>query len=118
MEYKNILLTFEGEIGILTINRAKSLNALNIETLKEIQIGIQEVKDRSDLKVLIISNFVRITGGRTHHFLGDQKIGAAFGTLLRRTRRGCWNYDPDLAAWTSNFDVLRRQSGHRWSGQE
>ena len=55
MEYKNISLTFEGEIGILSINRPKALNALNIETLKEIQIGIQEVKDRSDLKVLILT---------------------------------------------------------------
>ena len=55
MEYKNILLSFEGEIGILTINRPKTLNALNIETLKEIQLGIQEVKDRSEMKVLIIT---------------------------------------------------------------
>lgn len=55
MEYKNILLTFEGEIGILTINRPKSLNALNIETLKEIQMGIQEVKDHSNVKVLILT---------------------------------------------------------------
>jgi enoyl-CoA hydratase len=55
MEYKNILLTFEGEIGIFTINRPKSLNALNIETLKEIQMGIQEVKDRPDMKVLILT---------------------------------------------------------------
>ena len=55
MEYKNILLIFEGEIGILTINRPKSLNALNIETLKEIQTGIQEVKDRSEMKVLILT---------------------------------------------------------------
>jgi enoyl-CoA hydratase len=55
MEYKNILLTFEGEIGILRINRPKSLNALNIETLKEIQMGIQEVKDHSNVKVLILT---------------------------------------------------------------
>ena len=55
MEYKNILLTFEGEIGILTINRPKSLNALNIETLKEIQMGIQEVKEHPEVKVLILT---------------------------------------------------------------
>ena len=55
MEYKNILLSFEGEIGILTINRPKALNALNIETLKDIQTGIQEVKDHPELKVLILT---------------------------------------------------------------
>ncbi|MGQ9507885.1 MAG: enoyl-CoA hydratase-related protein [Thermodesulfobacteriota bacterium] len=55
MEYKNILLSFEGEIGILTINRPKTLNALNRETLNEIQLGIQEVKDHAELKVLILT---------------------------------------------------------------
>lgn len=55
MEYKNILLAFEGEIGILMINRPKSLNALNIETLKDIQMGIQEVKEHPEVKVLILT---------------------------------------------------------------
>ena len=55
MEYKNISLSFENEIGILTINRPKALNALNIETLKEIQKGIEELKDRSEMKVLIVT---------------------------------------------------------------
>src|SRR4030042_3710963 len=55
MEFKNISLSFEGEIGILTMNRPKALNALNIETLKEIQKGIEEVRDRSEIKVLIIT---------------------------------------------------------------
>jgi enoyl-CoA hydratase len=54
MEYKNILLSFEGEIGILAINRPKALNALNIETLRDIQAGIQEVRDHSEMKVLIM----------------------------------------------------------------
>ncbi len=55
MEYKNILVAFEGEIGVLTINRPKALNALNIETLQEIQMGIQEIKDHPGLKVLILT---------------------------------------------------------------
>jgi enoyl-CoA hydratase len=55
MEYKNILVSFEDEIGILTINRPKALNALNIETLREIQMGIQEVKDHLEMKILIVT---------------------------------------------------------------
>jgi enoyl-CoA hydratase len=55
MEYKNILLSFEGEIGILSVNRPKALNALNIETLKDIQMGIQEAKDHAEMKVLIVT---------------------------------------------------------------
>src|SRR4030042_2327650 len=55
MDYKNILLSFEGEIGILSVNRPKALNALNMETLKDIQMGIEEAKDYSQMRVLILT---------------------------------------------------------------
>jgi len=55
MEYKNILLSVEGEIGILTINRPKALNALNIETLQDIQMAIREIKEDPALRVLILT---------------------------------------------------------------
>jgi enoyl-CoA hydratase len=55
MEYENITLSVENEIGILTINRPKVLNALNVETLKDIQTGIQEVKGQAGIKVLIMT---------------------------------------------------------------
>jgi enoyl-CoA hydratase len=55
MDYKNILVSFEGEVGILAINRPRALNALNTETLRDIQAGIQEVKDHSELKALIVT---------------------------------------------------------------
>jgi len=52
MEYKNILISFDGDIGVLTINRPKALNALNVETLQDIQMGIQEVKNNHSCKFL------------------------------------------------------------------
>ncbi len=55
MEYKNVLVSYEGEIGILAINRPTALNALNMETLQDIQAGLQEVRTRADIKVLIIT---------------------------------------------------------------
>jgi len=55
MEYKNIILSLENEIAVLAINRPKALNVLNIETLKEIQSGVQEFKDNAALRVLIIT---------------------------------------------------------------
>jgi enoyl-CoA hydratase len=55
MDYRNILLSIDGEIGTLAINRPKALNALNIETLRDIQMGIQEAKDHSEMKVLILT---------------------------------------------------------------
>lgn len=55
MEFKNLLFTFEAEIGILTINRPKALNALNTETLKEIQMALQEIRNKSEIRVLIFT---------------------------------------------------------------
>lgn len=55
MEYKNILVSFEGEIGILMVNRPKALNALNMETLQDVQMGIQEVRNHPEIKVLILT---------------------------------------------------------------
>jgi enoyl-CoA hydratase len=55
MGYRNILVSFEGGVGILAINRPRALNALNTETLKDIQAGIQEAKDHSELKALIVT---------------------------------------------------------------
>jgi enoyl-CoA hydratase len=55
MGYENITLSVENEIGILTVNRPKVLNALNVETLKDIQAGIQEVKGQAGIRVLIVT---------------------------------------------------------------
>src|SRR5512139_885965 len=55
MDYKNILVSFEGEIGVLTINRPKALNSLNIETLQDIQMGMQEVKNNHSCKILVLT---------------------------------------------------------------
>lgn len=55
MEYKNIILTFEEGISIITINRPKSLNALNIETLKEIECALYTLKEENKTQVLIFT---------------------------------------------------------------
>jgi enoyl-CoA hydratase len=68
MEYKNVLVSFEGEVGILAINRPRALNALNTETLKDIQAGIEEMKDHVEVKVLIV------TGGGEKAFVAGADI--------------------------------------------
>jgi len=55
MEWKNVLLTAENEIGILTINRPKALNALNTETLREIQAALREIENHPEWKALILT---------------------------------------------------------------
>lgn len=51
----NIIFTAENEIGIITINRPKSLNALNTETLTELKATVDEIEGRKDIKVVIVT---------------------------------------------------------------
>lgn len=52
---KNILFTVEDEIALVTVNRPKSLNALNSETLAELAACFGEIKTRKDIKVVILT---------------------------------------------------------------
>ena len=55
MDYQNVTFEIKEEIGLLTINRPKKLNALNHATMDEIQDVIGQVKANQALRVLIIT---------------------------------------------------------------
>ena len=55
MEFKNILLKKEGELGIITINRPEQRNALDLDTRKEMLQALQDIRKDNSLKVLIIT---------------------------------------------------------------
>ena len=55
MSFKNITLETSGNIGILTVNRPKVLNALSIDTVIELGNAIKEVKENEEIKALIIT---------------------------------------------------------------
>lgn len=55
MEFKNILLEYEDEIAILKVNRPEVLNALNTETILELEKAIDLIKENSQIRVLIIT---------------------------------------------------------------
>lgn len=52
---ENVLCKFEGYLAEVTINRPKALNALNSQTLKELGMVIDEIKEKDDIKVVIIT---------------------------------------------------------------
>ena len=52
MEYKNVEYRIEDNIGILTIDRPKVLNALNAETIREIRSVLDEVKRNQEISGL------------------------------------------------------------------
>ena len=55
MELNNILLTRGGGIATLTVNRPKSLNALNRETLVELLRCCRELSEDQEVRVVIIT---------------------------------------------------------------
>ena len=81
----NLLLEVEGPIAVLTINRPKALNALNSETLTELNEVLTEIEGRDDIKVVIL------TGAGEKSFVAGADIsemvnfsaaeGRAFGML-------------------------------------
>ena len=107
MEFKNISLSFEGEIGVLLINRPKALNALNIETLKEIQMGIEEVKGRPEIKVLILSGSGEkafVAGADIGEMKGMNSLEAhAFSRLGHQTLKMIQDLDRPVIAAVNGF---------------
>ncbi len=55
MAYKNLLVEAEEGIAILTISRPKVLNALNGETLEELQQALREVGEQGDVRVVVLT---------------------------------------------------------------
>ncbi|RJO69425.1 MAG: crotonase [Myxococcales bacterium] len=55
MAYENILFEKKGEIAVITVNRPKALNALNLATLSEMRDAIKIVEADKALRVLIVT---------------------------------------------------------------
>lgn len=55
MGYKNLVIEKKDRICILKINRPKALNALNIEVINEIHNFFQELENKEDIDVVIIT---------------------------------------------------------------
>ena len=62
MELENVLLEKEGNIGILSVNRPKALNALNEATLLDIDKAIDAVAVDDEIDVLIVTELVQHCG--------------------------------------------------------
>lgn len=55
MGFNNLKLEVSDEIATLTISRPAALNALNSETLEELDVALTEIEARDDVKVLILT---------------------------------------------------------------
>ncbi len=55
MKFQFLQFELSSEIGVLTIDRPRALNALNSEVLEELEVFTREVKQKKDLSVLMIT---------------------------------------------------------------
>jgi len=55
MKFDNLILEKKDNIAVITINRAKFLNSLNRETLKELNESLEEIAEDIEIDVLIIT---------------------------------------------------------------
>lgn len=55
MELKNVLLEKEGNIAVVTINRPKALNALNTETLKDLDVVFDAIENDDEVYAVVLT---------------------------------------------------------------
>jgi len=75
MPYQNLIFEKRDQIGTITFNRPRVLNALNRETMDELDALLSEARNDSDLRVLIL------TGAGDKAFIA----GADINELARQT---------------------------------
>lgn len=107
MELKNVILEKEGHLAIVTINRPKALNALNSETLKELNIVIEDLEKDTNIYAVIL------TGAGEKSFVAGADIsemkdlneeqGKEFGILGNNVFRRLENLDKPVIAAISGF---------------
>lgn len=107
MELKNIILEKEEHLAIVTINRPKALNALNSETLKDLDVVLENLENDSNIYCVIL------TGSGEKAFVAGADIaemkdlseeeGKEFGLLGNKIFRRLEKLDKPVIAAISGF---------------
>ncbi len=91
MDYANIKVETEGPLAILTINRPRAMNALNDETLTEIEKALDELEGNGQTRVMIVTGEGKafVAGADISELQkadgeGGKKISSKGNTLFKR----------------------------------
>jgi enoyl-CoA hydratase len=78
MPYQSVTLAASGGIATLTVNRPDKLNALNAVTMRELGQAINEVRDREDVRGLIVTGAGRafIAGADISELANENPLSA------------------------------------------
>ncbi|MCQ2969705.1 MAG: short-chain-enoyl-CoA hydratase [Clostridium sp.] len=107
MEFNNVLLKKEDNIAIVTINRPKALNALNSETLKELNTIIEDLENDKNIYCVILNGSGEksfVAGADIEEMKDlDSKGGKEFGLLGNKVFRRLENLNKPVIAAISGF---------------
>ena len=73
-DFNNLKLEVAEEIAVLTISRPAALNALNSETLDELNTALTEIEARDDIKVVILTGGPDKNGNEFKSFVAGADI--------------------------------------------
>ena len=107
VELKNVILETEGSLATITINRPKALNALNSETLRELDIIINSIENNSDIYCVILTGSGQkafVAGADISEMKNlDSTEAEEFGLLGNQVFRRLENLDKPVIAAISGF---------------
>jgi enoyl-CoA hydratase len=96
MNFENILVENQDNILIITVNRPKSLNALNAQTIQEIGKAVQEVYNNKEIKGAILTGAgdrAFVAGADISEFMAlgqaDAKALSAAGQVIFNSIENC-----------------------------
>lgn len=55
MDFENLLVSSEGAVAVVTVNRPKVLNALNVATVNELHACVTELRDHPSVRAIVIT---------------------------------------------------------------
>ena len=71
----NLQLEIDGAIAVLTISRPGALNALNSETLEELDGALTEIESNADVRAVILTGGPDKKGNAFKSFVAGADIG-------------------------------------------
>ena len=107
MELKNVILEKEGRIATVTINRPKALNALNSDTLKDLDLVLADLEKDNEIYAVILTG----AGGKSFVAGADiaemrdlnEEQGKEFGILGNKVFRRLETLDKPVIAAIPGF---------------
>ena len=103
-EFKNLTLDVADQIAVLAISRPAALNALNSETLDELNVALTEIEARDDVKVLILTGGPDKKGNEFKSFVA----GADISEMVNFTAPQAWHVISESLLRTQFSDSLRQ----------